>query len=83
MLVPGGELTIVEHVAGPPGSSCLRWQQRLDPLWSRVTDGCHLDRDPRPILERLGMQQTEAVMDDLRGAPGFQKVLLRARFRKP
>jgi ubiquinone/menaquinone biosynthesis C-methylase UbiE len=83
VLAPGGDLVLVEHVAGSPGSSCLRWQRRLDPLWSRLTDGCHLDRDPRPFLARLGMQQIEATLEDLQGAPGFQKVLLRARFRKP
>jgi ubiquinone/menaquinone biosynthesis C-methylase UbiE len=83
VLVPGGELTLIEHIAGPPGSACLRWQKRLDPLWSCVTDGCHLDRDPRPALAKLGLQQTQTSIDELHGAPGFQRLLLRARFRKP
>jgi ubiquinone/menaquinone biosynthesis C-methylase UbiE len=55
VLRPGGALLFVEHGRAPePGVA--RWQDRLDPLWSRLAGGCHLNRK----------------MDDLIGGNGFR-----------
>jgi ubiquinone/menaquinone biosynthesis C-methylase UbiE len=55
VLRPGGALLFVEHGRAPePGVA--RWQDRLDPLWSRLAGGCHLNRK----------------MDDLIGGSGFR-----------
>ena len=55
VLRPNGSLLFVEHGRAPePGVA--RWQDRLDPLWSRVPGGCHLNRK----------------MDDLIAANGFR-----------
>jgi ubiquinone/menaquinone biosynthesis C-methylase UbiE len=55
VLRPGGVLLFVEHGRAPePGVA--RWQDRLDPLWSRLAGGCHLNRK----------------MDDLIGGNGFR-----------
>ena len=49
VLRPGGELRFVEHSLAPdPGTA--RWQRTIQPVWGRVSGGCHVDRDlPRLI----------------------------------
>lgn len=43
ILRPGGRLLYAEHGCAPdPGVQ--RWQNRVDPLWSRLAGGCHLNR---------------------------------------
>jgi ubiquinone/menaquinone biosynthesis C-methylase UbiE len=55
VLKPAGTLLFVEHGRAPePGVQ--RWQDRLDPLWSRFAGGCHLNRK----------------MDDLIAGGGFR-----------
>ena len=55
VLKPGGGLLFVAHGRAPePGVA--RWQDRLDPLWSRLAGGCHLNRK----------------MDDLTSGSGFR-----------
>ncbi len=43
VLRPGGQLAILEHVRAEDGFA--KWQRRFQPLWSRVSGGCHPDRD--------------------------------------
>ena len=83
VLRPGGRLLLVEHIRAPEGTRRRQWQQRLDPLWSRVANGCHLDRDPRSTLERTGFYTHASVIDELRGAPGFLRTTLRGTWQKP
>ena len=56
VLKPGGLLLVLEHVRAPRGSALGRWQDRLDPLWSRAAVGCHLDRDTGAILAAAGFE---------------------------
>lgn len=67
VLRPGGALLFVEHGRAPePGLA--RWQDRLDPLWSRLASGCHLNRK----------------IDDLIGGNGFRiEALEKARIAGP
>jgi SAM-dependent methyltransferase len=58
VLRPGAELVFVEHGlardAGPRG-----WQRRLTPMWSRVSGGCHLDRDVAALLRDAGFRSDD------------------------
>jgi ubiquinone/menaquinone biosynthesis C-methylase UbiE len=67
VLKPGGALLFVEHGRAPePGVA--RWQDRLDPLWSRLAGGCHLNRK----------------IDDLIAGNGFRlEALVNARLPGP
>jgi ubiquinone/menaquinone biosynthesis C-methylase UbiE len=52
VLRPGGSLLVLEHVRAEDGKALARWQDRVDPLWTRAAGGCHLNRDtPRTLAE--------------------------------
>lgn len=58
VLVPGGRLVFCEHGAAPD-PSVRRWQDRIDPLWTRLAGGCHLNRSTPALLEAAGFQVRE------------------------
>lgn len=58
VLKPSGRLLFCEHGIAPD-ESVRRRQTRLDPVWRRVSGGCHLDRDVPALLERAGFTITE------------------------
>ncbi len=53
VLVPGGRLLFSEH-GRAPDAGVQRWQTRLQPIWSRFSGGCRLDRDIPAILREAG-----------------------------
>jgi ubiquinone/menaquinone biosynthesis C-methylase UbiE len=55
VLRPGGALLFVEHGRAPE-SGVARWQDRLDPLWSRVAGGCHLNRKIDALIADSGFR---------------------------
>ena len=61
VLKPGGQLIFCEHGAAPD-ASVRRWQDRLNPLWRRVSGGCNLNRSAPELLLQGGfaIQQLEA-----------------------
>ena len=55
VLKPSGRLLFVEHGLAPePG--VRKWQNRLDPLWTRVGGGCHLNRPIETLLTGAGFE---------------------------
>ncbi len=53
VLRPGGTFHFIEHGLAPdPGVA--RWQHRIEPLQRRLADGCHLTREPVPMVEHAG-----------------------------
>jgi ubiquinone/menaquinone biosynthesis C-methylase UbiE len=62
VLKPDGALLFVEHGrALEPGVAL--WQDRLDPLWSRIVGGCHLNRKIDDLISASGFR-----IDALRNA---------------
>jgi SAM-dependent methyltransferase len=57
VLRPGGEFRFLEHVRGSGVSG--RLEDLLDPLWSRVAGGCHLNRESQVEVERSGLVMAE------------------------
>ena len=55
VLRTGGHLVFVEHGLAPD-PRVRWWQDRLTPLWARVSGGCHLNRPVRELLEAAGFR---------------------------
>jgi SAM-dependent methyltransferase len=55
VLKPGGKLIFIEHVAASPGTLLRRLQSAVKPLWRRMGDGCHPDRDTCSAIEGSGL----------------------------
>jgi ubiquinone/menaquinone biosynthesis C-methylase UbiE len=61
VLRPGGRLLFVEH-GSAPDAAVRRWQKRLDPVWTRLAGGCHLDRRIDELIRSsgFGMERLQA-----------------------
>lgn len=55
VLRPGGTYLFAEH-GRAPDEKVARFQERIDPLWSRVLGGCHTSRPVGPAIEKAGFQ---------------------------
>lgn len=53
VLAPGGALRMLEHVRST-GRLGQRWQDFIQPLWTRVTGGCHPNRETEREVEQAG-----------------------------
>jgi SAM-dependent methyltransferase len=55
VLAPGGRLVFVEHGLAPD-AGVRAWQARLEPLWRRVSGGCHLTRPIDSLVREAGFR---------------------------
>jgi ubiquinone/menaquinone biosynthesis C-methylase UbiE len=53
VLKPGGKLLFVEHGLAPD-AGVRWWQDRLTPIWRRISGGCHLNRPIQSLIEGGG-----------------------------
>jgi ubiquinone/menaquinone biosynthesis C-methylase UbiE len=56
---PGGQLRLLEHVRGP-GPVIGIAQDLITPVWKRLADGCHLNRNTLQAVQETGWQVQEA-----------------------
>lgn len=52
VLRPGGELRFYEHVRSR--AAFARYQDAMDPVWSRIMGGCHPNRDTHAAIKDAG-----------------------------
>ncbi len=77
---PGGEVLLFEHVRSE--SPLVRSAQHaLDPLWWRMMDGCHVNRDTAAAVRAAGFQVEAVEPHQLPGVAGmlFPMIEVRAR----
>ncbi len=55
VLRPRGRVLVFEHIRSPE-PAVARWQDRLDPLWTRFACGCHLNRSTAEVLREAGLR---------------------------
>jgi SAM-dependent methyltransferase len=55
VLKPGGRYLFIEHGLAEDESTA-RWQDRINPIWNRVCDGCNINRKIDRIVEDGGFQ---------------------------
>jgi ubiquinone/menaquinone biosynthesis C-methylase UbiE len=55
VLKPSGRLLFVEHGRAPE-LNVQWWQDRLTPIWKRLSGGCHLNRAIGSLIEDAGFQ---------------------------
>lgn len=78
---PGGAVRLIEHVRSERRIAGAL-MHAVNPLWLRVNgQGCNLDRDPLPALERAGIRADSAEPFQIwsAGLPAFPMRLIHAR----
>ncbi|MEB3882741.1 class I SAM-dependent methyltransferase [Lyngbya sp. CCY1209] len=61
VLKPGGELIFLEHVAAESGSWNRQVQDAVAPIWKRVFDNCHPNRETETALRTAGFEIAEGL----------------------
>jgi ubiquinone/menaquinone biosynthesis C-methylase UbiE len=54
VLKPGGQFLFFEH-GRHAELSVAKWQDRLNPLWKAIFDGCHINRDIAQLVSGAGL----------------------------
>lgn len=83
VLVPGGRLVFLEHVADDERPDRLRWQRRLEPLWKQVAAGCHLTRRTHEAIEAAGLRIESLERESIRKANPLTRRSIRGTATKP
>lgn len=53
LLKTDGSFIFCEHGLAPD-SNTIKWQNRLDPWWGKISGGCHLNRDIPQLIKSAG-----------------------------
>lgn len=57
VLKPGGRYVFIEH-GRSESASTARWQDRINPIWRRIGDGCNINRKIDRLVEGGGFELT-------------------------
>lgn len=68
VLRPNGAFVYLEHVGDEEGTSRLRWQRRVEPLWKRIAGNCHLTRRTGDAIRRAGFVVEDERRESMRKA---------------
>lgn len=83
VLVPGGALVFIEHVAAHDNPSRLKWQRRIEPAWRHVAGNCHLTRDTERAIRDAGFEVESLQRESVRKSLPWVRPSIRGIARKP
>lgn len=81
VLRPGGQFVFIEHGLSPD-PDVEKWQNRVNPLWRRVGDGCNLNRPIDKCVEEGGLQLAELETFYMPKTPRFMGYMFRGTANK-
>lgn len=58
ILKPGGDILFCEH-GRAPDRNIAKWQNRIDPIWSKLAGGCHSGRNTPQLIAQAGLEIAE------------------------
>lgn len=68
VLRPGGSLVFLEHVAAADGTKRRLWQNRINPIWRKLMDNCHLNRETEIAMLSAGFKISQIKRESMRKA---------------
>lgn len=77
ILKPDGYFIFLEHVGAEKGTRRRRWQNRLTPLWSKISGNCHLNRETEIALKNAGFTFKEIKRESMRKATPLVRPTIR------
>ena len=58
ILKPGGDILFCEHGRAPE-TNIVKWQNRIDPIWSKLAGGCQSGRNIPSLIAQAGLKTTD------------------------
>jgi ubiquinone/menaquinone biosynthesis C-methylase UbiE len=78
VLRPGGQFLFSEHVRSEAPHRA-RWQDRVEPVWRVVANGCHPNRNTLDTIRAAGFDVGEIAQDELPGVPALMRPYVSGR----
>ncbi len=82
VLRPGGRFVFLEHVAADNRPDRLKWQRRIEPVWKRLMDNCHLTRRTEAAITAAGFEIEAVKRESIRKALPIVRPSVRGVARK-
>jgi len=77
ILKPDGYFIFLEHVGAEKGTRRRRWQNRLTPLWCKISGNCHLNRETEIAFKNAGFTFKEIKRESMRKATPLVRPTIR------
>ncbi len=78
VLRPNGQFLFSEHVRSEDPKRA-RWQDRLEPIWGVVANGCHPNRHTLDAIRAAGFDVSGVEQGELPGVPGLVRPYVSGR----
>jgi ubiquinone/menaquinone biosynthesis C-methylase UbiE len=83
VLRPGGKFLFMEHIAAENNPKRLKWQNRINPIWKRISGNCHTNRETEKTILQAGFKIKQIEKASMRKAPAFVRPTIRGMAIKP